>query len=83
MTHIITKTIKGDKFIYTFNGKVVRTSKRDYKYACVATYRAAKGANEKYEGLSDVISLGNNPTSTYNSYAKFYHHADLEVVEIQ
>ena len=76
----VEKIANGKKFNYLCNGKLFRTSTREYKYACIATTRISKGAG--IEGLERIISLGNNPVSTYNSYARFYKHCDLEVVEI-
>lgn len=81
MENLVTKTFNGKKFQYFFNGDLYRNSSRDYKYACVATPRLAKGATR--EGGPVVISLGNKIKSTYDSYARFYDHCDLEVVEIQ
>ena len=77
----ITKTFNGKKFTYFCNGEVYRNSTRDYKYACVATTRKAKGATT--EGKEFILSLGNKVDSTYNSYARFYGHCDLKVVAIQ
>ncbi len=77
----ITKTFNGKKFTYFCNGNVYKNSTRDYKFACVATTRKAKGALT--EGHEFIISLGNKANSTYNSYARFYGHCDLEVVAIQ
>lgn len=69
----ITKTRKGDKMQYFCNGRLYRTSKRDYKYACVAFDDA---------GNCSIISLGNNANSTYNSMATFYSHCNLKIFEI-
>ena len=77
----ITKTFNGKKYTYLCNGEVYKNSTRDYKYACVATTRQAKGAIS--EGKEFIVSLGNKADSTYNSMARFYGHCDLEVVEIQ
>ena len=77
----ITKTFNGKKFTYFCNGNVYKNSTRDYKFACVATTRKAKGALT--EGHEFIISLGNKANSNYNSYARFYAHYDLEVVAIQ
>ena len=79
MNNVEKKNI-GGKWEYTFNEQTFRTSKREYKYACVATTRLSKGAAS--EGRAFVISLGNNYQSTYNSMARSYSHCDLEVVEI-
>ena len=77
----IEKTFNGKRFTYLCNGEVYRQSVKDYKYACVATTRKAKGAIS--EGHEFILSLGNKVESTYNSMARFYRHCDLEVVEIQ
>lgn len=83
MKHIINKTIENGKYIYTYNGEVYRKSKNDYKYGCIATCRASKGATKESDGKSQVIALGNIQTSTLKSNAMRYHYCDLEVVEIQ
>ena len=77
----IEKTFNGKRFTYLCNGKVYKHSTRDYKYACEATTRQAKGAISA--GHEFILSLGNKAESTYNSMARFYRHCDLEVVEIQ
>lgn len=77
----ITKSLNGKKFTYYCNGEVYKNSTRDFKYACVAITRQAKGAIS--EGKEFIISLGNKKDTTYNSMARFYRHCDLEVVEIQ
>lgn len=77
----ITKTFNGKKFTYFCNGEVYKNSTRDFKYACVAITRQAKGAIS--EGKEFIISLGNKKDTTYNSMARFYGHCDLQVVEIQ
>lgn len=77
----ITKSFNGKKYSYFCDGNLYKNSSRDYKYACVATTRQAKGAIS--EGNVFIVSLGNNAQSTYNSMARFYGHCDLEVVEIQ
>lgn len=77
----VTKTFDGKKFHYFLGGNLYRNSTRDFKYACVAITREAKGATS--EGYEFIISLGNNSTSTYNSMAKFYGHCDLRIEEIR
>ena len=71
----IEKTFNGKRFTYLCNGEVYKNSTRDYKYACVATTRKAKGAIS--EGREFILSLGNKVESTYNSMARFYKHCDL------
>ena len=53
----IEKTFNGKRFTHLFNGEVHKNSTRDYKYACVATTRKAKGAIS--EGHEFILSLGN------------------------
>lgn len=78
----VKKEIKGNRFVYTLNGEVVRTSKNDYKYACIATTSVAKGAT--VDGKEILASLGNNAESTLKSMAiKYAHYCDMQVVEIQ
>ena len=77
----IEKKINGKRFTYLCNGEVYKNSTTDYKYACVATTRKAKGAIS--EGHEFILSLGNKVESAYNSMARFYRHCDLEVVAIQ
>ena len=77
----IEKTFDGKRFTYLCNGELYKNSARNYKYACVATTRKAKGAST--EGREFILSLGNKVESTYNSMARFYRHCDLEVVAIQ
>lgn len=94
MTHNVIKEAKGGKFIYTFNGKVVRTSKKEYRYACIATNKNDTFSYNPETGKCDIpapagslariISFGNKVDSTYNSMAQFYRERNnLEVVEIQ
>ena len=80
MKAIVTKSFNGKQFSYSLNGEHYKNSKREFKYACVATSRVAKGACK--EGCVFIISLGNKKESTYNSMARFYGHCDLEIVEI-
>lgn len=77
----VTKTIVNGRYNYSLNGELYRTSKREFKYACVATTRIDKGAVK--EGVIFIISLGNNKQSTYNSMAQYYRHCDLEIIEIK
>ena len=77
----IEKKFNGKRFTYLCNGEVYKNSARDYKYACVATTRKAKGAIS--EGHGFILALGNKVASTYNSMARFYRHCYLEVVAIQ
>ena len=70
----INKEQRGSKTLYFFNGELYRTSKNDYRYACIAIWK---------DGYEKVLSLGNKPDSTLNSYGRFYKdRCTLEVVEI-
>lgn len=74
MEKSVIKSVNGKKFVYSYNGEVIRTSTREFKYACIATHES---------GASKVISMGNKAESTYNSMARFYQHCSLEIVAIQ
>jgi hypothetical protein len=75
MTQQVYKAFDGKRWLYSYNEQRYRTSKREFKYACIA----------HHEGNSWVLSLGNDKESTYRSKAQYYAHwcDALEVVEIQ
>ena len=59
----IEKTFNGKRFTYLCNGKVYKNSTRDYKYACVATTRKAKGAIRRGTNSSSPLATRlNQPT---------------------
>lgn len=76
----MTKTEKKGKYIYTFDGRVFRNSKRDYKYVLFFKTVKAKGALE--DGVYYPIALGNNPSTMVSSWKSIFHHGDLKVKEI-
>lgn len=76
----MTKTEKKGKYIYTFDGRVFRNSKRDYKYVLLFKTVKAKGALE--DGVFYPIALGNNPNSMVSSWKSIFSHGDLKVQEI-
>ena len=81
MTTEVFKTQKNGKTIYTFNGQVERTSKRDYKYALLGQPRKALGATG--DGDWHVIGFGNNTQNLVNSWKSINRHCELKVVEIK
>lgn len=66
------KSYDGKRWSYYYDGVCFRCCKREFKYACIATY----GERSK------VVSLGNNRVSTYRSMAHCFSHCDLDVVSI-
>ena len=75
-------TVKGKKFIYTnAEGEVLRTSKNEYAYACVAETVKANGYKE--DGHLFVVSFGNKRESVMRSMASVYWACNLHVVEIE
>lgn len=74
------KTEKKGKFIYTFNGRVFRNSKRDYKY--VLFFRPVKAMGAAEDGEFYPIALGNNPSTMVSSWKSIYDHGELKVKEI-
>lgn len=80
----VIKQVKGNKFIYTFKGKVVRTSTKEFKFACIAKAKESDAICRDFWGFEKVISLGNNRESTLNSMKIRYGiNWTLSVVEIQ
>lgn len=73
--------IKG-KHVYTYNGKVYRTSKREYRYALLAWAKVELGSSGNSTAWFP-IGLGNNATNLTNSWKNLYRHCELKVVEIQ
>lgn len=77
MTH---ENING-KHVYTCNGKVFRTSKREYRYVLLGWAKVELGS-----GSDSVqwfpIALGNNAGSLTGSWRRLYSHCELKVEEI-
>lgn len=69
------------KIIYSHGNKIVRTSKRDYKYALLFLAKECMGATGDDEDWR-VIGFGNNPHTLRNSWQSMYHHGILQVVAI-
>jgi hypothetical protein len=73
----VTKTKKGDKTIYAADGKVIRTSKRDYKFAlfglCKTQYNSeTRQWKELEEGEWRFVGLGNNAQNLLNSWKNIF-----------
>ena len=69
------------KTIYSHNGNIVRTSKRDYKYALLFLAKECMGATGDAEEWR-VIGFGNNPHTLRTSWQNMYRHGILQVVAI-
>lgn len=76
----VTKTQTSKGYRYEYNGKVIRNSKRDYKYALLGTPKKALGATG--DGETFVIGLGNNTKSLVSSWSGIMPSAERQVVEI-
>lgn len=74
------KQING-KTIYSYDGKIVRTSKRDYKYALLFQAKRCMGATNDDEGWR-VIGFGNDAKNLRNSWQSIFQHGILMVVAI-
>ena len=72
----IEKTFNGKRFTYLCNGEVYKNSTRDYKYACVATTRKAKGALIEGKNEENVIPDAFTRHGHWNMYVK-EHPNDL------
>jgi hypothetical protein len=81
MTTQVFKAEKNGKTIYSHDGKIIRTSKRDYKYALLFQAKKCMGATKDAEGWR-VVGFGNNPKSLRSSWQSIYGHGILMVVAI-
>lgn len=87
MKTTMTKKFDGKKFYYYFGNKLYRTSKNDYKYACIAitdeAIAKAHGTSCSEYGFEMVASLGNNIESTRKSMEfRYREYCRLEVINI-
>lgn len=80
-TQVFKEVQLNGKTIYSHNGKIVRTSKRDYKYALLFMAKQCMGATGDDEDWR-VIGFGNNPQSLRSSWQSIYQHGILMVVAI-
>ena len=81
MTTQVYKVEKNGKTIYSHDGEIVRTSKRDYKYALLFMAKQCMGATADSDDWQ-VIGFGNNPKSLRSSWQSIYRHGILMVVAI-
>lgn len=72
---------RNGKIVYSYEGKTIRTSKRDYKYALLFKAKKNMGAVRDSEQWR-VVGLGNNPATLRNSWQRIYHYGILMVTEI-
>lgn len=77
---VFCQEVKG-KYVYTYNGKTVRNSKRLYKFALVGAARMSKGATGDDANFR-VLSLGNSIKSVTNDCDRIYHYMETHVVNI-
>ena len=80
-TQVFKQTQLNGKTIYSHKGNIVRTSKRDYKYALLFLAKKCMGATGDDEDWR-VIGLGNNPQMLRSSWQSIYHYGILQVVAI-
>jgi hypothetical protein len=82
MTQQVFKALQNNgKTIYSHNGKIVRTSKRDYKYALLFFAKECMGASRDSEDWR-VVGLGNNPQTLRSSWSSIYRYGILQIVAI-
>lgn len=86
-TSTMTKRFDGKKYYYYFNNTLYRTSKNNYKYACIAitdeAIAKAHGTSCSEYGVEMVASLGNNVENTRKSMEfRYREYCRLEVINI-
>ena len=84
----VTKTQKGGKTVYASAGNVLRTSKRDYKYAlfglCFTKWNEeTRSVDELAEGEWRFVGLGNDAKRLLDSWKNIWHCSRFTVVTIQ
>ena len=77
---VFCQVVKG-KYVYTYNGKTVRNSKRQYKLALVGAARKSKGATGDDANFR-VLALGNSIKSVTNDCDRIYRYMETHVVNI-
>jgi len=76
----VIKSENNGKFIYSFNGKVFRNSKRDYRFGLM--FKSVKSMGGSVDGDFYLVALGNNANNLVSSWKHIYHYGELKVVEI-
>lgn len=84
----VIKTRKGKKTIYTCDGKILRTSVRDYKYVLFGLSRMGYVPETKQwvdipDGVWLCVGFGNNAQRLVSSWKNIVHYNRFEVVEIK
>lgn len=84
----VIKTQKGGKTIYTWEGKTLRTSVRDYKYVLFGlSHERYNPEKSRWEGNPAgawvCIGFGNNAQRLFSSWKGITFYDKYEVVEIQ
>lgn len=87
-TKTMTKRFDGKKYSYYYDDKLYRTSKNDYKYACIAitdeAVAKAHGRSCSEYGFEMVASLGNDIENTRKSMAiRYREYCRMEVIKIE
>lgn len=85
----VTKTLKGNKVIYTWGDKILRTSKRDYNFAlfglCSNVYnKVTKEWSKRDEDLEwRFICMGNNPQNVLNTGKSYFKAFEYSIITIK
>lgn len=82
MTTQVFKALQNNGMIvYSHNGKIVRNSKKDYKYALLFMAKKCMGAHGDDEDFR-VVGFGNNPHTLRTSWQRIFSYGVLQVVAI-
>lgn len=76
----LSKTEINGKYIYSCNGKIFRTSKRNYNYFLM--YKPLKSKGAIRDSLFRPVALGNNPKSMISTYQSIYHSGELKTIKL-
>ena len=78
MEKVIKQELANGRIQYTFNGNVIRTSKKNFNYALVAISRQHENPTPF------IVGLGNNPKNLKSSWSHIYAHwCDLYTIDTE
>ena len=85
---VVTMTKTADRYVYTSQGNVLRTSKRIYKHALFGLSRqiydpATKSYTDVPKGVWACVGFGNNPSTLVNSWKNIVHYEKLVVADVK
>lgn len=83
----VTRIQKGSKTVYMANGKVLRNSTKEYKYALFGLLDVEWNPETRKQEASplhwNLVGFGNNPTNLVNSWKNIFHCIEFGIATIE